>query len=1846
MGDTPRHYTISFDAPTSMVSVLEGRPFRASDPQPLLEWLGDWRAPAAGEAPPHANVKFDRADGSTHSVTIEVLGLVLTPEGKIEADVNFIANEAGGGDLYPSFQFEHAWFITDNQHALPEEGSNGLFTLTGTTTTLTPSAGGEYDYVLTVTDANHISGVAQGDDPSLTRLTVEEVALNWERRFVDSPHASVTISNDGEISGGASVVLQLGPPTVAGDTVTFPATMVSDAGASSSLLSASSFHTRQAGGASESIITLDTVPQEASSKCLTNAHCEPGATCDPSSGACLYATCTPGATPSDCAANTQCVTVESADGQVNLCFPSIGKACTTDIECQASIHVPVICGTDGSGGTEKFCQPRQCPDGETECGPDEQCVASLCYSTPTSISNFPNPEGMLWGGTWSAPARQTVCTQTDARIREFCTHFEQALEDRVVNILDMLFHLSALTGSTTDEYTFFGRNFFAANTQFGVVGQGTSGSFALPSDTIQQALNDPFGIADTSYFNFSSRLAGQLGEAENYEPFGGSLAADATDMLNPFWDSLKGSVTSAGNDPVDTGAPGGGLTPLALKQQYGGGGGYGCYFGLISLTEDSTDFNVEDPILQVGGGFGFGVSESTGLDMGVGAGATACGGTGVVNCALGSNPFIGGGGGKNWRFIAADDPVDNDDTDPPSGYQAAIQKRLSDIEDSDFFYLYCGVGGGLGYQTRPTDLSSPYFASVYGYGGGGNSWVLFRRVADIETGTHDLLEELDIARVSGARRQFLEFLIPESSVGDQSLRFAPDSAEDAQQHRGLLQPNALEKSDVTSVFENENVKGFTYRPYHFEYDQLTPTGLASLVLDSHLADSIYMPGSNAPAELFFTSWDADVPDTTLPFHNRESDALGLFVALNAKSVTYTLSDNPLYFDYTNGTADPSARHQWSDVSDINETILEMLVDQGVEVTLSVPIFVARGNPTETAVPLMVSMNQWAVGEAIRLATVYTNITAVMLGTGRQGVRKGFQSVCNPYNFSTPGAQFSNCSNLESAITFEDYYDLLNYTYGLIDAAITRPLTVGIKQKLELSADATAGWVNPTRIDSSSTTELAMSLLDYWTLELGTLTKKQLEDATGLTKFLFDLTPPANVTLAPMMNSDLVEWAENNKSGTNLGTLPNALTALDDALDDMLTGNTLAGGVSSKGVAAGGILETGWYGTDDLGTSLSTLITSVHTKAPNYDLYINELFDQPWAMLPPTLPGMPTAQCGHTYPIPHLASDNPSGPPMACQLPAECAPNFNVPVPNGGQAQPPCLCLTNNTNYPTWFHPFISDVTSATDSVPKDADGNPLINPLYLPPNSVVTWRRDGDPTINETTFFDVAVSGRDGSFNLGAQWKQWPSQLVGGGCLLWDGTPCAPGAVAGDAVPADVPGELLNGLRCAGVSDAQSGAANANSGMQCPQVWFQFYCEDGAEPNNPICSTSYQSHERRCPNFIFPWQNNANVATNTPLDQWDLQCADTRAAVKDPPAPPLGSCVPEKLGAPQDSTDKGVTGISTDANGCVTVRWVGKGSAAKDVTGWQLKTLQAAVPAPVADFRRASTSAGNVKENLIDFEQTALSIIPADDQVISTADNTVSASYRFCPKATGEAAAAAAADAAAATDWPDLFPFPLGLDTGQYWFRVQPVGGNGALPSVDAIDMEFDPICHASSTSEPGSASGMNATSFSRVGKFTINYPMPEGVLAPPYSLVESVEFTLPPEGSSNATPKTFTITPPVDNGLADFSLPGQPANPTTPVTVTAPYITTLTLNFSGPVGTYGKSNPCVVDLLITAGSDVGDQGGKAAFVVNGVVTARPEAADRCFLETDNSFKFVNGGNFEFCTNITPGDPNPCGALP
>jgi hypothetical protein len=195
--------------------------------------------------------------------------------------------------------------------------------------------------------------------------------------------------------------------------------------------------------------------------------------------------------------------------------------------------------------------------------------------------------------------------------------------------------------------------------------------------------------------------------------------------------------------------------------------------------------------------------------------------------------------------------------------------------------------------------------------------------------------------------------------------------------------------------------------------------------------------------------------------------------------------------------------------------------------------------------------------------------------------------------------------------------------------------------------------------------------------------------------------------------------------------------------------------------------------------------------------------------------------------------------------------------------------------------------------------------------------------------------------------------------------------------------------------------------------------------------------------------------------------------------------------------------------------------------------------------------------------------------------------------------------------------FPNGLTLGKYWFRVQPVSGED-IHSVDAIDIEFS----SDNKDDPGiEVGGSGETDWTTLGKFTVDYPMDEKGVSP----VKYIEFRI------QKTDKSFTLYPPNDNAIADITLPGKP-RPTGSTTSTGSdddFTTILTLEFDPPYEYKGTTmSTCSVPLVISSGSDQGDQGGEAVLKNGAIGPGKPEQA--CFLELQNDQKTVNGGSFQF----------------
>lgn len=256
---------------------------------------------------------------------------------------------------------------------------------------------------------------------------------------------------------------------------------------------------------------------------------------------------------------------------------------------------------------------------------------------------------------------------------------------------------------------------------------------------------------------------------------------------------------------------------------------------------------------------------------------------------------------------------------------------------------------------------------------------------------------------------------------------------------------------------------------------------------------------------------------------------------------------------------------------------------------------------------------------------------------------------------------------------------------------------------------------------------------------------------------------------------------------------------------------------------------------------------------------------------------------------------------------------------------------------------------------------------------------------------------------------------------------------------------------------------------------------------------------------------------------------------------------------------------------------------------------------------------------------------------------------------------------------------------GQYWWRIQPLAGEqlfalddssgfqrtpigSILASVDAIDIEYDPICQPGGDLSPILA----FPKFNLVGKFTIGIQEsdhPEITMPPTrFSKISRAEFVLPPAFRCSTDspcdgphtpgePRSFFVTPGRDNITSDFSLPGCSSKPckASDSDKAQYYTTTMNLHFWDDINEDGtlvfdRNRHCRVDLLVSAGKNFGDQGGQAVIThiyqggcseqgdcsenrspvgMNGIPLDSPELA--CYLELQGDRKTVNGANFEFC---------------
>lgn len=211
------------------------------------------------------------------------------------------------------------------------------------------------------------------------------------------------------------------------------------------------------------------------------------------------------------------------------------------------------------------------------------------------------------------------------------------------------------------------------------------------------------------------------------------------------------------------------------------------------------------------------------------------------------------------------------------------------------------------------------------------------------------------------------------------------------------------------------------------------------------------------------------------------------------------------------------------------------------------------------------------------------------------------------------------------------------------------------------------------------------------------------------------------------------------------------------------------------------------------------------------------------------------------------------------------------------------------------------------------------------------------------------------------------------------------------------------------------------------------------------------------------------------------------------------------------------------------------------------------------------------------YAETPIIIIPEQALVRDAAAQTVSSTFRWCGN--------------------DLVP--TGLDPGTYWFRVQPLSG---VPAVDAIDMAWEPF-----------QIDAGVTRWDTVGKFALNFPTTLNGMD-----VESLQFQL-------STGESFEMFPPTDSGVADITLPGKPSG-ASPDIDNAPYTHRLFVKFT-------DGSECSIYFVATAGTDQGDQNGKAVIsdaagneiTPDESLSSDARAALRCYIEVQNDQKTFNG---------------------
>ena len=658
----------------------------------------------------------------------------------------------------------------------------------------------------------------------------------------------------------------------------------------------------------------------------------------------------------------------------------------------------------------------------------------------------------FWGSSWAEDAQNFYCERFEGETQDFCRKFEQAVRNRVENIAVTL-------ASIWDDYSYYGIFRFFPVDESDQFPEQFREFFPDASDELKDAMVNQFDILNTWHMNYSTRLGEIAERSSQLEPYT-SEERDPLPFIQEDYDKWLGGSNPilqdlAGSDPGDFVEN---LTPLRLNQQFGGGGGFGCFIG----TLENDGKTLKTPGLQFGGGFGWGLSESTGFDIGFGGG---------MNLYPETSEFFGGGAGSNSNLLNVNDPATNrecdnnrPDCDPTEAFifkaNAAGDTIVRQIASAQFIYIACGGGGGLGYQTRAVnpdpEVNPNVFQQPFGLGGGGWSYTVVRRWDNLTPEQRAAVNPVmvtdfdDFAKTLQEYQKFVERTnneddspIPQSGAAALAAVQAPTAvraqiavqapnaetapfdlflipvADPLFADRGLYEVTTDGGTEQRTArfdifdFGSSNV-GVVYQPYYFPIDN---PSIASPV-------STYVARSISSAEEFFAQW----PRSPSGFDRAAAD-VAVLGDIGVNRVVYTLNVNPLWVSRMEKIEEIDGMEKKVVTfprADINEVVLDKLskVNDPAEiqprVAIQIPLYIQHDADDVSAVPPIVSANEELLAYAVEAAAKYPNIDRILLGAGERRVVKGFRPACNGFNYTTE----LGCDGYVTALTFDDYYQLL------------------------------------------------------------------------------------------------------------------------------------------------------------------------------------------------------------------------------------------------------------------------------------------------------------------------------------------------------------------------------------------------------------------------------------------------------------------------------------------------------------------------------------------------------------------------------------------------------------------------------------------------------------------------------------------------------------------------------------------------------------------------------------------------------------------------------------------------------